>query len=133
MKSYNGNSHSTLMNSAPEDVKGTPVLQCELEKQSGYDERHKTAVNEKRMAKLRQDEAFRTLMPQVTWNRAGMPRWSEKVHNFSHTFEQDVVGTDEPPCPFGTHSPLRSAPGMLLCPASSSQGARFATRSPKPR
>ena len=23
-----------------------------------------------------------------------MPRWSEKVHNFSHIFGQDVVGTD---------------------------------------
>ncbi len=30
-------------------------------------------------------------MPKATWNRAGMPRWSEKVHNFSHIYGQDPI------------------------------------------
>ena len=34
---YNGNSHSALMKSALKDVKGSTVLQYELEKQSGLD------------------------------------------------------------------------------------------------
>ena len=33
----NGNSHSALMKSAPNDVKGSAVLQYELEKKAGED------------------------------------------------------------------------------------------------
>ena len=82
------------MNSAPKDVKGTPVLQYELEKKSGYDERHNITVNEKRVAKLRQDDAFRTLMPKATWDpRGNAPMVREGAH-FSHIYGQDVVGID---------------------------------------
>ena len=63
------------MNSAPDDVKGTPVLQYELEKQSGLDVAVNSDINEKgRIQKLRELGAFRILMPKATWSRAGVPR-----------------------------------------------------------
>ena len=68
------------MKSAPEDVKGSTVLQYELEKQSGLDVKPNVEVNERRIAKLREDDAFRLLMPKATWARANQPRYSEKVY-----------------------------------------------------
>ncbi len=53
VKAHNANSHAGLMKSAPEDVKGSTVMQHELEKQSGLDVKHKVEVNEMRIAKLR--------------------------------------------------------------------------------
>ena len=47
VKAYNANSHAALMGSAPEDVKKTPVLQYELEKQSGLDVAANSNINEK--------------------------------------------------------------------------------------
>ncbi len=44
---YKSNSHSALMGSAPEEVKGTPVLQHELERQSGFEVARNSAIDER--------------------------------------------------------------------------------------
>ena len=96
VNAYNSNSHSALMNSAPKDVKDTPVPQHELEKQSGSDVASNSNINEKgRIDKLRSLGAFRILLPRSTWNRAGQPRYSEKVYEFLHIYGQDVKATEE--------------------------------------
>ena len=103
VRARNSNSHPALLGSAPEDVKGTPLLQCQLEKQSGYDMATNSTINEQgRIATLRELGAFRTLMPKTTWSRAGVPRYSEKVHEFLHIYGSDVKATD------GTVAPIRS-------------------------
>ena len=103
VKSYNANSHTALMKSAPRDVRGSTVLQYELEKQSGLDVKHNADLNDKRIAKLRELDAFRVLAPKATWVRADQPRYSEKVHPFRMIFGTDVVSTD------GTVSKVRDA------------------------
>ena len=103
VKAHNSNSHPALLGSAPEDVKGTPVLQYELEKQSGYDMAVNRGINEDgRIQKLRELGAFRILLPKTTWTRAGVPRWSEKVYEFLHVYGQDVKAVD------GTTAPIRN-------------------------
>ncbi len=92
-----------LMRSTPRDVKGSKVLQYELEKQSGLDVKRNAQVNDKRFTKLREMDAFRMLAPKATWARADQPRYSEKVHLFRMIFSTDVVSTD------GTVSKVRDA------------------------
>ncbi len=58
VKAYNANSHTALMKSAPQDVKGSTVLQYELEKQSGLDVKRNAEVNEMRIDKLRENDCF---------------------------------------------------------------------------
>jgi hypothetical protein len=94
VKAYDSNSHAALMKSAPKDVKGNTVLQYELEKQSGFDVKQNANVNDKRIARLREMDAFRVLAPKSTWVRADQPRYSEKVHPFRMIFGADVVSTD---------------------------------------
>ena len=94
VRAYNANSHTSLMNSAPQDVKGSTALQYELEKQSGFAVKHNADVNDKRIAKLREMDAFRVLAPTATWVRAGQPRYGEKVHPFRMIYGTDVVSTD---------------------------------------
>ena len=56
--------------------------------------RHNVQVNEKRIAKLRENDAFRVLMPKATWMRANQPRYGEKVHPIRMINGADVVSTD---------------------------------------
>ena len=117
VKAYNSNSHSALMNSAPEDVKGTPVLQYELEKQSGFDVASNSNINEKgRIDKLRALGAFRILLPRSTWNRAGQPRYSEKVYEFLHIYGQDVKATDGATAPIKHVMPVPLGSGDVKIP-----------------
>jgi len=103
VKAYNGNSHSAVLNSAPEDVKSTPVLQYELEKQSGLDAAHNAKVHQERMARLRSAGAFRLVLPRSTWVRSGQPRYSDKVYELDYFVGPDVVAKD------GTRRPVRDA------------------------
>ncbi len=67
VKAYNSNSHAALMGSAPEDVKGMPVLQYDLERQIGFDVARNTTINERsRIDQLRTLGVFRLLMPRNT-------------------------------------------------------------------
>ncbi len=79
------------------------MLQYDLEKQSGFAVKHNADFNDKRIAKLRENDAFRTLAPKSTWVRADQPRYGEKVHPFQMIFGTDVVSTD------GTVSKVRDA------------------------
>ena len=91
---YNSNSHPAIMNSAPEDVKKTPALEFELEKQAGYDFAANHNINQSRIDKLRELGAFRILLPRQTWTRADRPQYSETVHEFLMIYGQDVVAVD---------------------------------------
>jgi hypothetical protein len=114
VRAYNGNSHTALMKSAPRDVRGSTVLQYELEKQSGLDVKRNADLNDKRIAKLRELDAFRVLAPKATWVRADQPRYGEKVHPFRMIYGTDVVSTD------GTVSKVRDA---LAVPSDSLNGS----------
>jgi len=103
VKAYNGNSHAAILNTAPEDVKSTPVLQYELEKQSGLDAAHNAKVHQDRMVRLRSAGAFRLVLPRSTWVRSGQPRYSDKVYELDYFVGPDVVAKD------GTRRPVRDA------------------------
>ena len=95
VEAHNKNSHSHLLGSAPGDVKGSPVLQFELERQSGLDLATNATINEQgRVAKLRELGAFRILMPKSTWSRAGAPRYDETVHEFLRVSGSAVKAVD---------------------------------------
>ncbi len=94
VNAYNSNLRSARMNSAPEDVKDTFVLQYELEKRRGLD-----AASS--IIKLRVPGAFRILLPRNIWNRAGQPRYNEKVYAFLHKYGQESeVSHKLPPTTF---------------------------------
>ena len=102
VRAYNGNSHSGIMNAAPNEVKKSPVLQYELEKQAGYDTAHNVALVEGRANRLSDAGAFRTLEPRSTWNRAGQARYSEKVHVVAGIGSKNVISTE------GVDVPIRN-------------------------
>jgi len=102
-KAINENSHSALMNSAPDDVKGPEVLQYELEKQAGLDMAQNAKVAEDRANKLKEAGAFRVILPRNTWTRAGQPRWSDKVYTLKGMSGTEAIATD------GTIVPIRDA------------------------
>ena len=52
--------------------------------------KHNADLNDKRIAKLREMDAFRVLAPKATWVRADQPRFSETVHPFRMIFGADV-------------------------------------------
>ena len=102
------------MRSALKDVIGSTVLRYELGKQSGFAVKHNADVNDKRVAKLREMDAFRVLAPKATWVRADQPRYGEKVHPVRTIYGTDVVSTD------GTVSKVRDA---LPVPSGSANAA----------
>jgi len=101
IEAYNSNSHSGIMNAAPEDVPKNAVLQYELEKQAGYDQAQNTKVYQDRVSRLRAAGAFRRLLPQSTWTRTGQARYSEKVYQLDFVAGQEAVATN------GSRFPLR--------------------------
>ena len=98
---YNSNSHSGILNSAPQDVPYSNVLQYELEAKAGYDQAQNTKIHQDRVARLQAAGAFRTLMPRSTWTRTGQPRYSEKVYTLDFVSGQEAVATD------GSRAPVR--------------------------
>jgi hypothetical protein len=77
---YNEKSHSYLMGSAPNDVKGSAELQYELDKQNGLAIRHNNEKWRARAGKLRDAGAFRTARPRADWERIDAPKFSGEVH-----------------------------------------------------
>ena len=73
---YNDKSHSYLMGSAPDDVKGSAALQYELDKQNGIDVKHNNDKWRAKAGKLRDAGAFRTPLPRSTWERIDAPKFS---------------------------------------------------------
>jgi hypothetical protein len=77
---YNDSSHSALMGSAPDDVKGSDLLQYELEKKHGQDIRHNNQRWRQKIGRLRDQGAFRTPLPRDTWERISAPKFGGEVH-----------------------------------------------------
>jgi len=78
---YNNKSHSYLMGSAPDDVKGSAELQYELDKQNGLDIKHNNDKWRAKGAKLRDSGAFRIPRPRDTWERIDAPKFGGDVFN----------------------------------------------------
>ena len=76
---YNDKSHSYLMGSAPDDVKGSNLLQYELDKQNGLDIKHNNDKWRAKAAKLRDAGAYRTPLPRDTWERIEAPKFGGEV------------------------------------------------------
>lgn len=78
---YNDNTHSYLMGSAPNDVKGSAELQYELDKQNGIDLKHNNDKWRAKAGKLRDAGAFRIPRPRDTWERIDAPKFGGEVHD----------------------------------------------------
>jgi hypothetical protein len=78
---YNEKSHTYLMGSAPNDVKGSEELQYELDKIGGEQIKHNNNKWRQRAGKLRDAGAFRIPRPRDTWERVDAPKIGGEVFN----------------------------------------------------
>ena len=78
---YNDKSHSYLMGSAPDDVKGSALLQYELDKVHGEQIKHNNDKWRAKAGKLRDAGAMRLPRPRDTWERIEAPRFGGQVFN----------------------------------------------------
>jgi len=78
---YNDKSHSYLMGSAPDDVKGSAELQYELDKVHGEQIKHNNEKWRQKAGKLRDAGAFRIPRPRETWERIDAPKFGGEVYN----------------------------------------------------
>ena len=69
------------MDSAPDEVKGNPILQYALKKEAGRDCKINSDQHASRIAALRRAGAFRVLLPTKTFSRSTSARWSNEVHD----------------------------------------------------
>jgi hypothetical protein len=99
----NSNSHSGILGSAPNDVKGSEDLQFELEKRAGEDMQVNNKLYLDRLERLNRAGAFRIVLPRSTWMRASQPRYGNKVYILDFISGTEAVATD------GTRVPLRDA------------------------
>ena len=90
----NANSHSALIDSAPDDVKDSSLLQYELEKRAGEATLVNSRLHAERKSKLERAGAFRVVLPRSTWVRAGQPRYGDKVYTLKEMTEQEAIATD---------------------------------------
>ena len=79
---YNEKSHSYLMGSAPDDVKGSAELQYELDKVHGEQIRHNNEKWRAKAGKLRDAGAFRKPRPRDTWERIDAPKFAGRMKNY---------------------------------------------------
>ena len=94
VNAYNSTSHSHLMGSNPDDVKGNKVLTYELKAKAGEDLKHNFDLYDDKVAKLKSAGAFRTMLPRNTWTRVNQPKWSNDVHKVARIVGADVIDTD---------------------------------------
>ena len=80
---YNTKSHSYLMGSAPDDVKGSKELQYELDKVHGEQIKHNNDKWRQKAGKLRDSGAFRIPRDRSTWERIDAPKFSGETYNVS--------------------------------------------------
>ena len=78
---YNNRQHSYLMGSAPDDVKGSSLLQYELEKTHGEQIKHNNDKWRQRAGRLRDAGAFRVPRERDTWERIDKPKFGGEVYN----------------------------------------------------
>ena len=102
---YNNRSHTYLMGSAPDDVKGSAELQYELEKTHGDQIRHNNLKWRQKAAKLRDAGAFRNPRPRDTWQRVDAPQFESKVLNVD-SFKGTHVESGDQTFPIKTTLPV---------------------------
>ena len=88
---YNDRSHTYLMGSAPDDVKGSAELQYELDKVHGEQFKHNNDKWRAKAGKLRDAGAFRIPRPRDIWERIDAPKFGGEVHDVVE-FERANVG-----------------------------------------
>ena len=81
IKGYNASPHSHLDNEAPKDVEGNIGLRFELRRDAVKENQHNVSVNSKIQTKLKNEGAFRTLVPGSQFKRRDQPRYSNEVHS----------------------------------------------------
>ena len=77
---YNDRGHEYLMQSAPDDVKGSEVLQYELTKRHGLQIKHNFEKWKSKAGKLSDEGAFRIPLPRREWDRVDAPKFSGQVY-----------------------------------------------------
>ena len=95
VEAYNKAPHEALMDTPPRDVDKNQELQYDLEKAAGEKIAHNHDEHISRMRKLRDEGAFRDLLPRSTWQRASQPRYGSRVHlleGFVGPMAQDTEG-----------------------------------------
>ena len=92
---YNDKSHSYLMGSAPDDVKGSAELQYELDKQHGEQIKHNNDKWRAKASKLRDAGAFRISRPKDTWERIDAPTFGGEVWNVDGFLGANVESGDK--------------------------------------
>ena len=78
---YNNKTHSYLMGSAPNDVKGSPELQYELERLHGEQIRHNNQKWRQRAGRLADSQSSRIPKARETWERVDAPKFSGETYN----------------------------------------------------
>ena len=78
--SYNNRPHESLMDTKPKYVDNNNTLEYDLEAKSGKDIKANHGQHDDRVDKLKEEGAFRELLPRSTWQRASQPRYGSKVH-----------------------------------------------------
>ena len=81
IRGYNASPHSHLDNEAPKDIEGNLGLRFELRRDAVKENQHNVSVNSKIQNKLKNEGAFRTLVPGSQFKRRDQPRYSNEVHN----------------------------------------------------
>jgi len=81
IRGYNASPHSHLDNEAPKDVEGNIGLRFELRRDAVKENQHNVSVNNKIQNKLKNEGAFRTLVPGSQFKRRDQPRYGNEVHN----------------------------------------------------
>ena len=81
IRGYNASPHSHLDNEAPKDIEGNIGLRFELRQDAVKENKHNVSINIKIQSKLRNEGAFRTLVPGSQFKRRDQPRYSNEVHN----------------------------------------------------
>ena len=112
----NSNSHSALMGSTPNDVKGSDDLQYELEKRAGLDMQVNSKAHLERLGKLQEAGAFRIVLPRSTWVRAGQPRYSDNIYILDYVAGGVAVATDGTRVPVRDALPVNKDSGTTLVP-----------------
>ena len=93
-EAYNEKSHSYLMGSAPDDVKGSALLRYQLDLQNGLDTKHNNDKWRAKAAKLRDAGAYRTPLPRDTWERIDAPKFGGEVFNVDGFKGSHVLSPD---------------------------------------
>ena len=83
------------MGSAPDDVKGSALLQYELDKVHGEQIKHNNDKWRAKAGKLKDASAFRIPRPRDTWERIDAPKFGGEVFNVDGFKRTNVESGDK--------------------------------------